>query len=168
MKKELQFARDILENSTPLGKYDCGLLCGAKCCKGDENTGMWLFPSEEDYYKNKENFNIKKTDGNFGYPMLVCSGECKREDRPLSCRIYPFFPLVSEVNGKIKIRTICDIRGISSCRILKDGLKPDRKFIRNLRLCARSLARDKELLGYLKNQGDEICEIAEFNARLFK
>ena len=69
-------------------------------------------------------------------------------------------------NGKIKVRPIRDIRGMSSCPILKNNKKPDRKFIRAMRLAARSLARDEELFDYLKNLGDEICEIAELRYKL--
>lgn len=166
MKKELTFARDILENTAPLGGFDCGALCYAKCCKGDSDTGMWLFPGEEEYYSDKDGFEIKQTEGNFGYPMLVCGGKCSRKDRPLACRIYPFFPLLKKENGKIKVRPIRDIRGMSSCPILKNNKKPDRKFIRAMRLAARSLARDEELFDYLKNLGDEICEIAELRYKL--
>ena len=35
-----------------------------------------------------------------------------------------------------------------------------------MRLAARSLARDEELFDYLKNLGDEICEIAELRYKL--
>lgn len=166
MKKELTFARDILEFSAPLGRLDCGLLCSSGCCRGNDDMGMWLFPSEEEYYINKEKFCIKQTEGNFGYPMLICSGKCNRKDRPLACRIYPFFPLVSEKDGKIKIRPIRDVRGMSSCPILKENLKPDRNFIKSMRLAARSLARDEELFDYLKNLGDEICEIEQLITKL--
>ena len=43
-------ARELLENLTPL-KTDCGRLCQAACCQGDENTGMLLFPEEETLYE---------------------------------------------------------------------------------------------------------------------
>lgn len=78
----------------------------------------------------------------------------------------PVFPLLKKENGKIKVRPIRDIRGMSSCPILKNNKKPDRKFIRAMRLAARSLARDEELFDYLKNLGDEICEITELRYKL--
>lgn len=39
-------ARAALSDLTPL-LTDCGRLCGFACCKGDEQTGMLLFPGEE-------------------------------------------------------------------------------------------------------------------------
>ncbi len=39
-------ARAALSDLTPL-LTDCGRLCGVACCKGDEQTGMLLFPGEE-------------------------------------------------------------------------------------------------------------------------
>ena len=46
----VQEARALLENATPL-KGDCGRLCRAACCAGDEETGMLLFPGEETLYE---------------------------------------------------------------------------------------------------------------------
>ena len=47
MKKEEVILKcyKILENETPLN-FDCGKICKNKCCKGDENTGMLLFPGQ--------------------------------------------------------------------------------------------------------------------------
>lgn len=39
-------AKNIMQDKTPL-KKDCGQLCGKACCKGDTETGMLLFPFEE-------------------------------------------------------------------------------------------------------------------------
>ena len=44
-------AYEMLERVTPL-TYDCGKLCSGKCCKGDGNIGMWLFPYEEEILTN--------------------------------------------------------------------------------------------------------------------
>ncbi len=56
----LNKAYELLENCTPL-KFDCGALCGGKCCKGGDNDGMILFPGEEKYYAGKSGFTVKKT-----------------------------------------------------------------------------------------------------------
>ena len=42
-------ARGLLQSLTPL-KTDCGRLCGCACCRGDEQTGMLLFPGEDALY----------------------------------------------------------------------------------------------------------------------
>ena len=80
----------IIGDKTPL-KKDCGLLCGGACCKGDENTGMLLFPGEE------TTLNIIEKDG---VRLAVCEGKCKREERPLSCMIFLFSMCFPHKNPK--------------------------------------------------------------------
>ena len=48
MKKEnvLKSCYALFRNVTPLD-FDCGKLCDGKCCKGTDDTGMILFPGEE-------------------------------------------------------------------------------------------------------------------------
>ena len=45
-----RYAYSLLEEVTPL-PADCGQLCGAACCKGDDETGMYLFPGERVMYR---------------------------------------------------------------------------------------------------------------------
>ena len=78
---------NILGELTPL-KADCGQLCGCACCKGDDKTGMRLFPHEESA------LNIIETSSNVR--LAVCNGTCDRNKRPLACRIFPFFPTVDK------------------------------------------------------------------------
>lgn len=78
----LEKALDELEAVTPLKPFNCGRLCSARCCSGDENDGMGLFPGEEELLKDCADFEIKKSEGNFGEPVLVCRGECDRRKRP--------------------------------------------------------------------------------------
>ena len=78
---------ELLADATPL-RSDCGALCGAACCRGDEKDGMLLFPGERDYYIGREGFRIRRS-GEYDAEYLVCEGSCDRNDRPLSCRIYP-------------------------------------------------------------------------------
>ena len=51
-------AYELLDRVTPL-TYDCGKLCGGRCCKGDGNTGMWLFPYEEEILKDIDSFETR-------------------------------------------------------------------------------------------------------------
>ena len=57
MKKEnvIKSCYSVLRKTTPLD-FDCGKICNGKCCKGDENTGMIIFPGEEEFLDE----NIKK------------------------------------------------------------------------------------------------------------
>ena len=100
---ELREAYERLYHETPLGFYNCGRLCDGLCCRGD-CKGMWLYPYEEELFADKDGFEVCETEGNYGYPMVICSGECDRADRPLACRIFPLFPLVTEEDGKINIK----------------------------------------------------------------
>ena len=54
MNDTLKKAREILAEVTPL-KGDCGRVCGARCCRPleTEETGMLLFPGEEEAYAGK-------------------------------------------------------------------------------------------------------------------
>ena len=98
---------------TPISA-DCGALCGAKCCKGDDNSGMIVFPGEERFLTAR-GYKLKRRDM-AGYPVLftACDGKCKRIYRPLSCRIFPLAPILE--NGALKI--IEDPRAKYLCPLL--------------------------------------------------
>lgn len=150
----------MLERVTPL-TYDCGKLCAGKCCKGDSDTGMWLFPYEEAILRDVDVFEIKDCEGNFGYKMLVCHGECDRKTRPLACRIYPYFPMITDEG----FDTRADIRGITNCPILFNNIKTDYAFIRQVRKIARLFDRDETLKDYIKNINSLLDEIESFAER---
>lgn len=164
MKTNLEKAYDCLRRETPLGFYDCGRLCDGLCCRGD-CKGMWLYPDEVDLFKNKEGFEICETEGNYGYPMVICNGECDRDERPLACRIFPLFPIVTEENGEIKVRVIRDPRA-GMCPIIRESRVVTPSFVRNVRMAARYLIRDVETLEYMKAVSLELLEIIELNVRL--
>lgn len=107
-----------------------------------------------------------ETEGNCGYPMVICSGECKREERPLACRIFPLFPLVFEENGKLKFKVVYDPRA-KICPLARADKALDRSFINEVRKTARFLARDGEVLEYMKAVSLELMEIIELE-RLLK
>ncbi len=153
-------AYEMLERTTPLAR-DCGRLCSAACCKGDKNTGMWLFPYEEEILTDISDFEIKDCEANFGYKMIVCHGSCDRKTRPLACRLYPYFPMITE-NG---FDARADIRGITSCPVLYNNIKTDYAFIRQIRKIARLFSRDEELKNYLENVNATLDDIAFFAER---
>ncbi len=75
--------------------FDCGALCGKLCCEGDDESGMYLFPGEKKFFVGKDNFSVFSTDfmvGDKAVDLVTCHGPCKREERPLSCRIFPLVP----------------------------------------------------------------------------
>ena len=82
----LTAARALLSDVTPL-KSDCGRLCGGACCQPstEETQGMLLFPGEEALYAGLDGYRVLDcAEGK----LLICAGHCRREERPLSCRIF--------------------------------------------------------------------------------
>lgn len=155
-------AYELLERKTPL-KTDCGRLCGSLCCKGDKKTGMWLFPGEEIFFMNKNGFTVFDCEGNFGYKAVVCGGGCERKIRPLACRLYPYFPVINKDSFDVR----ADIRGISSCPLLYENIKPEKAFLRQIRKAARLFSRNEELKHYIINVNnflDDMVNLAERTA----
>ena len=159
-KKTLEKVYKILDNVTPL-KDDCGELCSGECCKGDNNTGMLLFPGEEKLFAGNSDYRIRKTSD--GRNILICSGKCDRSLRPVSCRIFPLFPVL--VNGRIYV--IDDPRARGVCPLLYDEIKLSRKFEKRVAKAGKLLAENEETSAFLKVLTDEICEILDMNEKLF-
>ena len=138
-------ANRIIGDKTPL-KKDCGQVCGGECCKGDNDTGMLLFPFEE------STLTVKEKDG---VRLAVCDGKCNRNERPLSCRIFPFFPYVT-AEGKIKV--IPDVRGINTCPLISNfsDVKFDRGFLYRVKKVGRLLYGDVECRKFLAETSREI------------
>ena len=160
----LREAYERLYHKTPLGFYNCGRLCDGLCCRGDEQ-GMWLFPYEEEIFRDKEGFTVCETEGNYGYPMVICSGECDRAERPLACRIFPLFPLIIEDEGTIRIKVIYDPRA-GMCPLSRQHKELDTSFIKEVQKAARYLIRDEKILEYMKAVSLELIEIIELQRRL--
>lgn len=142
----------ILGELTPL-KADCGRLCGCACCKGDENTGMRLFPFEE------TTLDVKEVDS--GVRLAVCNGTCKREDRPLACRIFPFFPTVDE-KGRVFVEA--DSRALRLCPLIShsDEIVFDKRFFKALKKVGKILAKDEACLEFLRESTEEIDTYRDF------
>jgi hypothetical protein len=116
MDAAVSAAREKLKNVTPL-KRDCGRICGARCCRplDGEETGMLLFPTEAEAYEGKDGWEIRKTARG---EMILCPGRCDREERPLSCRLFPLLPLAGENDG---IRVVTDRRAKAVCPLARQG-----------------------------------------------
>ncbi len=142
----------ILGELTPL-KVDCGVLCESACCKGEDNVGMLLFPHEE------SSLHIVYTD--FGGRLAVCNGTCNREERPLACRIFPFFPTVDN-KGRVFVEK--DNRAQRLCPLLEhsDEIIFNPKFFKALKKVGKILANDKECLDFLRQVTEEIDTYNDF------
>ena len=116
-REAVEKARECLEKVTPL-ESDCGELCAARCCRSleGEETGMLLFPGEEERYQHMEGWKVLS--GSAGN-VVVCPGRCNRNERPLSCRIFPLLPVVR----KGEIRAAMDQRASAVCPLAGYGVK---------------------------------------------
>lgn len=165
MDKKLLYkkAYRMLENSTPL-KIDCGLICGQKCCHGDRNTGMHLYPGEEIIYKGQvpDFLNIRKEAfADSEVLFAVCNGQCQRNKRPLACRIYPYVPYLDE-DGRLSV--IADPRAKYACPLIAGSpeLKTDFRFLLNLKRVFQFLIRDPEIRSYIQSLSDVLDEYKRF------
>lgn len=154
MEKEnlLKTAYSILRKTTPLS-FDCGLLCGGKCCKGDDDTGMILFPGEENLID--ETITVKERAD--GIKIAVCGGSCDRNKRPLSCRIYPLFPMVYKDDyGNDRVTAVFDIR--AECPISKGDYAFQKSFIKSVRRAGKYLLLNDETKEVCKKISEEVEE----------
>lgn len=131
-------AKNIMGDKTPL-KKDCGLICGKACCKGDSEKGMLLFPFEETTLPVIEKDGVR---------LCVCNGDCNRNDRPLSCMLFPFFPYITSEG---RVRVIPDIRGRDICPIVRNftETKLDRRFLLRVKRVGRLLADYEDCRAFL-------------------
>ena len=155
-------AREKLKNITPL-KRDCGRVCGARCCRPleGEETGMLLFPGEAEAYAGKAGFEVRKTARG---DLLICSGTCSREDRPLSCRLFPLLPVIGD-DGKV--RAVTDLRAKAVCPLARQGKSAvDPDFAEAVREAGEILAAEDEQAVFLDMLEEEQSELKELRNRL--
>ncbi len=153
MKKEkvIDSCYSVLRNVTPFF-FDCGKICDSRCCKGDNKTGMLLFPGEEKFVD--KSFNIIEKDENH---FVVCGGCCNRNNRPLSCMIYPLFPVIKTVDGKQTIEVIFDPR--ANCTLTSGEFEILRKFCKRVKRVGKYLLLNDETAAFYRALSEEIVEI---------
>lgn len=142
---------NLLCDHTPL-IADCGILCNHRCCRGDEKTGMLLFPGETTTLDVITDNNQR---------LAVCDGSCKRINRPLSCMLFPFFPVI-DIKGKISVEL--DYRGTGICPLIlnADVTSFNKKFLRNVKKAGKILAKDNNIKQFMADVSEEINEAKEF------
>ena len=162
MNPVLLAAREKLKSVTPL-KRDCGRVCGAACCRSPENeeTGMLLFPGEEEAYRGKEGWTIRETAMG---PMAVCPGHCDRDERPLACRLFPLLPVIRE-DGEV--RAVTDLRARAVCPLARQGRSAlDPAFTEAVREAGCLLAADGDQAAFLKRLEEEQEELKRLRKAL--
>ena len=157
-------AYSALRSVTPLPNgLDCGKLCGARCCQGGDDDGMVLFWGEERLFAHDPRFTIR-TNGD--RKLLICSGVCNRRTRPLACRMYPFYPVPQETDRVLSIRVVYDLRGLSTCPLVREHCKPDPRFVQAVRKAGLLLSRDPRNLRILQDTADLLHEMISFTELL--
>ncbi len=152
-------AKEIIADLTPLKGHDCGQLCSAACCKGDENTGMLLFPGEE------TTLQVTVLPG--GDRLAVCSGTCPRSLRPLACMLFPFFPTVDE-KGRVYAEIDARAYGVCPLAAHSDEVLFDRAFLRSVVRAGRVLAKDGECLEFMQRITAQIDEIEQLRSQFIQ
>ncbi len=158
----------LFNNSTPI-KADCGKLCNAACCKG-EDGGMYLFPGEKRVFEllTPDWIRLEKSDFTYEYNgkkksvyIAFCNESCDRFERPLACRIFPLTPILDD-DGKLDI--IIDPRSKAICPMgaafkLDDF---DAGFIKNVKKTFITLSKNKEFAEFLKAYTEYLKDFQKF------
>lgn len=143
-------AKKIIGSLTPLKGHDCGQLCSAACCKGDDKTGMLLFPGESTV--------LDVTELPDGDRLAVCNGTCSREQRPLACMLFPFFPTVDE-RGKVYVEIDSRACGVCPLAAHSDEVIFDPAFLRAVKKAGKILSRDALCRRFMERVTDQIDEL---------
>lgn len=154
-------AREKLNRVTPM-KKDCGRICGARCCHSleGEETGMLLFPGEAEAYAGKAGWEIRHT---VRGELLLCSGTCDREERPLSCRLFPLLPLIGEDE---EIHVALDLRARTVCPLAQQGKSAmDPAFINAVHEAGEILAAQDVQAVFLEQLTEEQQQMREIRKR---
>jgi len=149
-----------LNDITPI-KADCGKLCDKACCKGDSDTGMYLFPYEEIMFSNTNHnfrYNIKKVKGK---NLFICDGACDRNYRPLSCRIFPLMPYIDS-SGKFSVSIDCRAKGICPIAYADELSNFDPEFIKRVKKVSYLLIRFDVIKKFIYELSEECNEYKNY------
>lgn len=148
-------ARALLETLTPL-KTDCGRVCGGACCEGSAEEGMLLFPGEAALYEGSSRYALRPLDKALGgtpLTLFVCDGTCRREERPLACRLFPLIARF-DVQGKPVMRI--DPRARAVCPLCSSGVAGlSRDFVSAAQQACDLLMEDSACAAFLRALSDQ-------------
>lgn len=165
--KLIEAARQLLADVTPLD-FDCGTLCGHRCCVAQPTEegveyGVYLIPGELPLFDGSEDWLTWQfhatSDQDFApswekhgqIPFMVCHSLCRREKRPFECRTYPLVPYLHG-DGAVEMRYapwaeeewFCPLT--QRCRV--DELNP--AFVAACREAWTLLLQDPEMLDHVQ------------------
>lgn len=139
----LATARALLLDETPLAQ-DCGLLCGAACCRSESGAeGMLLFPGEAALYAGSAWASLRPAAE--GQTLLTCRGRCPREERPLLCRFFPLTPVYAGA-----ARAVMERGAVPVCPLYASGKRGlNQTFVAAAREAAQALSQSEEQRAFL-------------------
>lgn len=163
MKKEnvIKSCNSLFRNITPLS-FDCGKICNGKCCNGDDKTGMLIFPREKDILDK----DIIIAEDECGNSIALCGGVCNRNYRPLSCRIYPLFPVLKNKEGREYIDVEFDPR--ADCPLCAGEYEISPAFVKAVKRVGKYLLLNEETAHFYRKLSAEIEEINNLKELLFE
>ena len=152
-------AYKALDRLTPIAA-DCGELCGRRCCSGDDETGMILFPHEELLLSGTGYRLLRREMQGQEVLMAVCSGRCSRRLRPLSCRVYPYAPAL---RGE-RVKAEPDPRAAPFCPLLlpEAGAYIQAEFIRTIEDIFSGMLQSPALCSFLRAYTAMLDEYSRF------
>ena len=104
---------------------------------------MLLFPGEEALYAGKNDYRVLDTEAG---KLLICSGVCNREERPLSCRLFPLLPALR--NGVVRVEM--DERARPVCPLVRYGKAGlAEAFVAAVQAVGEGLAQDAQQAAFL-------------------
>lgn len=142
--------RRTLGKTTPL-RADCGVLCEKRCCKGDGETGMLLFPGEA------TSLLVRIREAR---QLAVCEGDCQRDERPLSCRLFPLLPMEDE---KGNVCVVTDKRGVGICPLIEheEEVFFSQRFLHRVKKAGKLLFEDADCRAFLEQCSEESRQTAQ-------
>lgn len=174
--ERIKAARDLLARETPLA-FDCGTLCGHKCCTDfapDQNLGVYLIPGELPLFDGTEAWAAWEFHATALYefapswarhgqiPFLKCTGLCaaERDKRPFECRTYPLVPYRT-AEGALEIRYAPWAEGVCPLveRYRLEELRPS--FVAAVRQAWELLMEDPEMLDHVCWLSSQLKDWAE-------
>lgn len=158
----------LFDDLTPL-PVDCGMLCKKACCGGSD-SGMYLFPGEQEVFNllnpswaklERSDFKYTHNKKNYFLPICFCNGNCDRFQRPLACRIFPLTPILDE-NKKLKIITDPRAKSICPLSLTYSVSDYDRNFIKQLKNTFMLLMKNDQFKSFMIEYTDYLNEFKKF------
>ncbi|MBQ6654525.1 MAG: hypothetical protein IJM79_03265 [Erysipelotrichaceae bacterium] len=164
--------------------YDCGQLCSAACCRPDGcydedvinedyliddpdgEMGIFLYPGEEELTKLEDWQSHSVEDAEeVGFPenwgsvtFVSCGGKafCKREKRPLQCRLFPLTPHLSEDDELSLIYFPDDLP--YRCPIIERQLAINEEALADLLEACRMMLEDERVCELIRSDSERRYE----------